>query len=460
VATSLSAVTADVVSRAIFGSAPFFTQIPHDLMVTSDTTYLLVAVLALCAGLIGLGFKTVLYGMEDRVDELWHGRPEWARPAVGGIALGLLLLALPQMYGVGYPVMDSVIAGHVVVGLVVLFLLGKVVATSLTLSIGGSGGVFAPSLFIGAMAGMAFGEGVHALFGPSVGPPALYAVVAMGGVFAGAAQAPLTAIASVLEMTGNFGITIPVMLVCGVSSAVSKQLSYGSVYTTKLLRRGIDIERPKTANVLQSLTVADVMQPVAPLNGNAPLLSPGEAAEGAWSATDGRWSELAGTVSEVREPQELFGEETLEQALRQLTMYGHAGLPVLSDDRRHVQGWITRQGVLRALARNLQASSAAMRAGAVAADFGTDDPERTAFTPSTPLGGYEIVEIAIRPGSPALGLRPDQVEWPPGSVLVAVRRGDEIAAPTAGAPLAGGERLILLAPAAPRADSERTFVSP
>jgi chloride channel protein, CIC family len=460
VATSLSAVTADVISRAIFGSAPFFTQIPHDLIVTSDTTYLLVAVLALCAGLIGLGFKTVLYGMEDRVDALWRGRPEWARPAVGGIALGLLLLALPQMYGVGYPVMDSVIAGHVVVGLVVLFLLGKVIATSLTLSIGGSGGVFAPSLFIGAMAGMAFGDAVHALFGPSVGPPALYAVVAMGGVFAGAAQAPLTAIASVLEMTGNFGITIPVMLVCGVSSAVSKQLSYGSVYTTKLLRRGIDIERPKTANVLQSLTVADVMQPVASLNGDASLLSPGEAAERAWGAGDDRWSELAGTVSEVREPQELFGEETLEQALRQLTMYGHAGLPVLSDDRRSVQGWITRQGVLRALARNLQASSAAIRAGAVAADFGADDPERTAFTPSTPLGGYEIVEIAIRPGSPALGLRPDQVEWPPGSVLVAVRRGDEIAAPTAGAPLTGGERLILLAPAARRADSERTFVSP
>ena len=125
--------------------------------------------------------------------------------------------------------------------------------------------MFAPSLFIGAMAGMAFGTIVHSLFGAAVGPPALYAVVAMGGVFAAAAQAPLTAIASVAEMTGNFGLTLPIMLACGIAAAVSKHISYGSVYTTKLLRRGIDIERPKTTNVLQTLTVADAMQPLPPL---------------------------------------------------------------------------------------------------------------------------------------------------------------------------------------------------
>jgi chloride channel protein, CIC family len=105
------------------------------------------------------------------------------------------------------------------------------------------------------MAGMAFGSLVHSLFGSAVGPPALYAVVAMGGVFAAAAQAPLTAIASVAEMTANFGITLPIMLACGIAAAVSKYISYGSVYTTKLLRRGIDIERPKTTNP-RTLTVA------------------------------------------------------------------------------------------------------------------------------------------------------------------------------------------------------------
>ncbi len=127
------------------------------MSITHDDTYLLVVVLGLCSGLLGYGFKTVLYKFEDRADVLWKGRPEWARPAVGGIALGLLLLALPQMYGVGYPVMGQAVAGRIVLWLLVVLMVGKMVAASLTLSIGGSGGVFAPSLFIGAMAGMAFG---------------------------------------------------------------------------------------------------------------------------------------------------------------------------------------------------------------------------------------------------------------------------------------------------------------
>jgi chloride channel protein, CIC family len=444
--TSLAAVTADLVSRAFFGGAPFFTAVPHNLAMTNDLSYLLIGVLALAAGLIGLGFKTILYWLEDFVDELWKGRPEWARPAVGGVALGLLLLALPQMYGVGYPVMDSVIAGHVVLGLILLFLVGKIAATSLTLSIGGSGGVFAPSLFIGAMAGMAFGTVAHHAFGPAVGPPALYAVVAMGAVFSATAQAPLTAIASVVEMTGNYGLTLPIMLASGIAAAVSKQFSYGSVYTTKLLRRGIDIERPKSANVLQTLTVADVMEPVARPGGGTLALS---ATNGDHtSVSNRRWTELAGPVTVTRDPQELFEDETLEQALRQLTLYGPAGLPVLSEDRRHLQGWVTRQGVLQALAQTVQRDTGPeTEAGAVAADFGKPDPEGSAHTPSTPLSGYQIVELGISRGSTAIGRTADEIQWPTGAAVVAIRDRDGAAVAPAGRVLHAGERVILLAPA-------------
>jgi CIC family chloride channel protein len=91
----------------------------------------------------------------------------------------------------------------------------------------------------------------------------------MGGVFAGAAQAPLTAIASVVEMTGNFSLMLPVMLACGTASALSKRLTYGSIYTTKLLRRGIDIERPRVGNVLQMLKVRYVMRSL-PTNSSPP----------------------------------------------------------------------------------------------------------------------------------------------------------------------------------------------
>ncbi|HEX3802733.1 MAG TPA: chloride channel protein [Solirubrobacteraceae bacterium] len=447
VATSLAAVTGDVISRAIFGSAPFFAQIPHGLSVTNDTTYLLVAVLALLTGLIGIGFKTFLYWLEDYVDELWKGRPEWARPAVGGIALGVLLLAVPQMYGVGYPVMNQVIGGHVVTGLILLFLVSKVLATSLTLSIGGSGGVFAPSLFIGAMAGMAFGTLVHSLFGAAVGPPALYAVIAMGGVFAAAAQAPLTAIASVAEMTGNFAITLPIMLTCGIAAAVSKYLSYGSVYTTKLLRRGIDIERPKTTNVLQTLTVADAMQPLPPAAAAARLNGSQHATADRAAFTDEQWKSLAGTVTDSRQPQELFSDETLEQALRQLTLYGPTGLPVLSEDREHVQGWITRHNILDALTQTVQSSERSIERGAIAADFGTDDPAQVAHQSSAPLNGYQLIEITVSPTSPAIGRRVAEISWPPGCLVVAIADHGAGVPSSTDTILRQGTRVILLTPA-------------
>ncbi len=444
-ATLLSAVTADLVSRAFFGSAPFFSQIPHDLSIAHDPAYLLIGVLGLLAGLVGFGFKTFLYRLEDVVDKIWKGRPEWARPAVGGLALGALLLALPQMYGVGYPVMDRIIAGREVLWFIVILMVGKIVASSLTLSIGGSGGIFAPSLFTGAAGGMAFGIVANHLFGSSVGPPAVYAVVAMGGVFAAATHSPLTAIASVVEMTGNFSLMLPVMLVSGIAAAVSKRFSYGSIYTTKLLRRGIDIERPKTTGVLQALTVADVMQSL-PRNDRTELANyaqfPGRPA-----ATDrAQWEALVGPTVVTRRPQALMSDETLEQALRQLDLYGLVGLPVLSPDRRHLTGWMTRRDVIRAIAESLSESTRDAEEGTLAADFAIDDPESHVHVPSSPLEGYEVVEISIGPDSPQRGRSVGDVPWPPGCVVVAVTEGSEIVSARSDTKLSVGARVIVLAP--------------
>jgi CIC family chloride channel protein len=244
----VSAVLADVVSRPFLGSGPFLSAFPAGISLQHPGNYLLVAVLAVAAALIGVAFKNAVYGMEDRWDRRWKNRPEWARPAVGGVVLGLLLLALPQMYGVGYPVMDKAIRGDYVLWFLLLLTAGKILATSLTLGIGGSGGVFAPSLFLGVTSGMAFGEIADHVLGPAAGQPALYAVVAMGAVFAAAARAPLTAVASVVEMTGDFTLSLPVILAVAIATGVSRSLSYGTIYTTKLLRRGIDLDRPGPAH--------------------------------------------------------------------------------------------------------------------------------------------------------------------------------------------------------------------
>ena len=259
----LSAMVADVVGQAVLGSGRFLSGFPAGIALHHPRNYLLVAALAVIAALIGLGFKTVLYRTEDLCDRIWKDRPEWARPAVGGVALGLLLLALPQMYGVGYPVMYKAVAGGYVLWFLIVLAAGKMVATSLSIGIGGSGGVFAPSLFIGATSGMAFGEFADHLVGPSAGQPALYAAVAMGAVFAAASRAPLTSLASVVEMTGDFALTLPVMLAVAIATATSRALSYGTIYTTKLLRRGTDIDRPPPWQALDGLTVSDAMRPFA-----------------------------------------------------------------------------------------------------------------------------------------------------------------------------------------------------
>ncbi len=145
------------------------------------------------------------------------------------------------------------------------------------------------------------------------------------------------------------------------------------------------------------------MQPVSRSAAAARLRPAPDEESDAADMTDTPWESLAGTVTDTREPQELFGDETLEQALRQLTLYGPAGLPVLSEDREHLQGWITRHNVLDAVTQTVLSSEASIEHGAVAADFGADDPALAAHRPSTPLTGYEIVELTIGPDSPRSG---------------------------------------------------------
>src|ERR1700739_511188 len=172
----LSWMLSDVISRVFFGSAPFFTQLPTGIALNHVANYLLVVLLAAIAGSLVVGLTKCLYKTEDLCDRVWGDRPEWARPAVGGIVLGLLLLAVPQLYGVGYPVIYAAFAGHYVLWFLGILAAGKMLAYSLSMGIGGSGGVFAPSLFVGATSGLAFGLIVNHLLGPAAGEPPLHAM--------------------------------------------------------------------------------------------------------------------------------------------------------------------------------------------------------------------------------------------------------------------------------------------
>lgn len=348
----LSSVTASAIARAVFGSEPFL-QLPA-FTLASPLELLFYALLGIAAGVVGIAFVRVLYGTEDLADRLWHG-PAWARPAVGGVLLGLLLLALPQLYGVGYPVLQHAVEGRYVVGFLLLLLVAKLCATSLTIAIGGSGGVFAPSLFMGAMLGAGFGGALHGLLPGLTAPAGAYALVGMGAVFAGAARAPITAVLIIFELTGDYAIILPLMLAIVLASAVGGALSRETIYTLKLRRRGIEIQRPRVVSVMQTVRVADAMERVPPvLAADAEALVRSEASA-------------------------LRADASLEEAVRALAASDEPALPVLAADGATLVGWLTHRDLLRAYHR-----------------------ERTRLTPPDAAPAAEPTPLAAL-GSPATG---------------------------------------------------------
>ena len=441
----LSSMVADVVALQFLPDRPFLSGFPSGIALHDTRNYLLVAGLAVVAALMGLAFTKILYQVEDLCDALWKGRPEWARPAVGGVALGLLLLALPQMYGVGYPVMYKTAAGGYALWFLVILAFGKILATSLSIGIGGSGGIFAPSLFIGVTSGYAYGDVMHHLFGASAGPPALYAVVAMGAVFTAAARAPLTSLASVVEMSGDFALTLPVMLAVAVATVVSRALSYGTIYTTKLLRRGADIDQAAPWRAVADLKITDIMRPIQP----ALPVPPGgpSPASPAGNGSTPEPGSAPGLVTRRHDPQALFASESLSQALRQLEVYGRDGLPVLSADGQRVEGWVTGASVMRALARHITGGQATAVQAQAAADPEHGDAEAMLAHPPVPLPGYQVLEITVTGDSAAAGRKLGDLPWPPAGTLVSVLHGRHLRSPVSEITLSPGDRVSMLIPA-------------
>jgi chloride channel protein, CIC family len=234
----ISSVTASIIGRAAFGNSVFI-HLPA-FSVQHGIEYPLFALLGILAGVVGVIFTRVLYKIEDICDYLWRW-PEWLRPAVGGILLGAVLYFLPQLYGVGYPVIGHAFDGNYALIFLLLLLVGKMVATSLTIGIGGSGGVFAPSLFMGAMFGLMYGSVVHHVAPGISGPVAAYGLIGMGAVFAGAARAPITAVIIMFELTGEYSIILALMVAIVLAELLSRLLTQDTIYTLKLRRRGVDL---------------------------------------------------------------------------------------------------------------------------------------------------------------------------------------------------------------------------
>jgi CIC family chloride channel protein len=260
-AVVISAVTADVIAHFFEGDLRAFTVPEYTLASAWELPlYMLLGILAAAAA---VAFTRLLYLSEDLWDKIHF--PEYLKPVLGGLVLGVVGIlspkigGFPRIFGVGYDSISEALAGSLVLQLTLGLFLLKILATIITLGSGGSGGIFAPSLFMGAMLGEAFGQVVGIFFPAIAAPPGAYALVGMSAFFTGAAHAPVTAILILFEMTGNYQIILPLMLATVTSTLISKALSPESIYTLKLTRRGVHLQEGKDIDVMQTITVGEAM---------------------------------------------------------------------------------------------------------------------------------------------------------------------------------------------------------
>ena len=243
----LACVASTVLSHHLLGTT-LSLSLPY-LDLSGDAQLGWVALLGVTGGGVGIGFMRLRFIVLDALTRGWQrlGVPIWVRPAIGGLAVGAVLLVLPEMYGESSAALNRALAGRYTLTLLLVLCVGKMLATSLTLGMGFVGGVFAPSLFIGGTLGAAFGTLVAPSYAPAAG---VFGVIGMGAVFAGAARAPMTAVLLIIEMTGQHALLLPLMLATVLATFASRFLSRGTLFTEELRRRGEDVEDPMTTTLL------------------------------------------------------------------------------------------------------------------------------------------------------------------------------------------------------------------
>ncbi len=251
----ISSVMATVISHSFEGDFAAFTVPAYEYVSPYEIGFYFI--LGAVSGLVSYLFIKVLYYAEEYFDERLN-IPEYIKPVVGGLAIGLIALLYPQVMGVGYDTINIALYGKMIWYIALALVFVKIIATSLTLGSGGSGGIFAPSLFMGAMLGAFFGYFVHLLFPDISAGPGAYALVAMGGLVAGTTRAPVTAIIIVFELTNDYHIILPLMITVVISTILSSKLTRESIYTLKLVLRNIHIKEGTASNIMETIFVKEV----------------------------------------------------------------------------------------------------------------------------------------------------------------------------------------------------------
>ena len=384
----LSAVVSGLIARAVFGVQAEFVLPTYQM--DSNWEWICYLGLGVLASAVSLTYTQAIRlcqkAFEGKIPNLsWLGQlPAVSKPILGGLGVGLLALGMPQILGTGYSTLDVILKGGVFpLGMLFLLLFTKLIATALSLGSGLVGGIFAPSMFLGACLGAIYGYGLNTLLPPAIAadiaPPAAYAMVGMAAVLGGSARAPLTAILLLFELTRNYLIILPLMAAVGVSVWIVERVQeIPKVQALALPQMGVNLRTVNDNELLQQVTVAEVMNPAyLALSAALTVTEAGRKMVQSRSFTalvvDGD-DQLVGILSladimrhakpnqRADKPQTLldicttevlctFADELLSQALNRMAARGLHLLPVVSrDNLRQIQGVIERHQIDRAAA--------------------------------------------------------------------------------------------------------------
>ena len=448
----VSAVAASIVSRHFLGTNPAFVVPSYELVSAGELPFYVV--LGVLAALLGWAFVGILYTLEDRFDT-WHV-PDAVKPAAGAVVVGLTALLYPQALGTGLSSIGQALQGALPWTLLLALVFAKLLATSFTLGSGNSGGIFSPSLFMGAMLGGAFGYWVHALFPAFTGGVGAYALVGMAAVFAAAAHAPLTAFLIVFEMSGDYRLILPLMITVGLSTLISQRLRRYSIYTLKLMERNVPLERDRDVDIMRGLRVGEVMtHDPDVIYGDAtlqdladaliqtrhhgfPVLDRDEHVLGIVTYDDLKLATAEGagqglTVADItnRDVVTVYPEDSLSKALMMMSGRELGRLPVVDPQNpTHLVGLLRREDIVRAYRH------------AILHKLETQHENE-----SLSLGHLthtEVFQIPLAAGMAAVGQRIRDLQLPPQVLIISVRRDDVVLIPHGETLLQPGDTVVAL----------------
>ena len=435
----VSSVAATAVVQSVLGTEPSFSLVEQFSLV-SNWEFGLYLGLGVITGIVALVYVWTVYQAEERF-ERWSF-PAWAKALLGGLAVGLIgAFGSPHIFGVGHEGVELALAGALGVAMMATLVILKMLATSITLGAGGSGGVFAPALFIGAMTGGSFGTVIGGLFPTVTASPGAYALVGAAALFGAAAHAPMTAIVILFEMTDNYRIILPLMLTVVVAQLIASRLHPDSIYSIKLRRLGGFHPSAGEMGTLDILIVADAMGEEV---GSVPesmdldqlaelaredgarswvVLDEDERLVGMVAMADLERSIVAGaterTVAEVMTTavETTFPAETLRQAFERFSALGAYQMPVVDpDDRSRVVGVLKRSEMIWAF-KELAAEHQRLL-------------KRTDALPLDHAGDSVRVELAVTAAHTDICFRPiREISVPHQALIALLRRGERVVVP-------------------------------